>query len=49
MFGDPVGEIGRQQRQQDFDPRIMGPLPQPQAEPADGDAEYDLAEQDEAE
>ena len=46
MFGNPVGEIGRHQRQRDLDLRIARPAPRPQAEPADREAEQDFAGED---
>ena len=49
MLGHPVGEIGRHQRQRDLDPRVVRPLAQPQAQPADADAVDDLADHDQAE
>jgi hypothetical protein len=49
MFGHPVGEVGREQRQRQLDAWILGPVPQPQAEPADGDAEEQFAGDDDDE
>ena len=44
--GHPIGDIGRDQRQRDFDLRIARPVPRPQAEPADRGAEQHLAGDD---
>ena len=46
MFGNPVGEVGRDQRQRDLDLRIARAVPGAQREPADRHAEQDLADDD---
>ena len=46
---DQEREVRRQQRQRDLDARIARPAAQAQAEPADGDAVGDLADDDEDE
>ena len=43
------GDIGRHQRQRDLDARIARPAAQPQADPADADAEGDFADDDQGE
>ncbi len=49
MRRHPEGEIGRHQRQRDLDARLVRPLPQAQAEPADREAVDDLADDDQDE
>jgi hypothetical protein len=46
MFRNPIGEIGRHQRQRDLDARLAHPAAQPQAEPADANAIGNLADDD---
>ena len=47
MLRDPEGDVGRDQRQRDLDLRIARAMPHPQAEPADGGAEQQFADDDE--
>ena len=49
MLGDPVGDVGREQRQRDLDLRVARTLAHAQGDPADGNAEQHLADHDDAE
>ncbi len=46
MLGHPECEIGCHQRQRNFHARLTGPLPQSQAQPADGDAVKNFPDDD---
>ncbi len=49
MLGQPVGDVGRDQRQGQLDLRIPRPFAEAKGEPADADAEGDLTGDDEEE
>ncbi len=46
MFGDPVGDVGRDQRQRDLDLRIACAMPGAERKPTDGGAEQQFDDDD---